>query len=381
MAKINVISPYFINVAATNLTSAKLEIIIYDGVANTSWAGSPQYTLTSTAINAKLTFEISELIKDYILAEFNGDYPTLNTSLTEATTRYVDYRITKSISGVAQTPDTPIYANKAFYGYGYFEDGPNPQFDQGYLQSNTTILKPDDAPARIAIDPTNITSVAFLHKGQQTYSFTPSGTYKIEDNIIYISNAAAAVDGYKDRVLLSSGTYEESLCINNFLKEFSVDTTDTIYVSGVEGVTAIKVNSISECKHTPYKLTFINKFGAYQNLWMFKRTNKTLTTSEEKFKKNIISDGSYATYNHQRLVLTKNGQESLVLNSGYYPESNNELFKQMLLSEKVWLEYEDKTLPVNIKSSNIAFKTNLNDKLIDYTVELDFAYETINNIR
>ena len=36
MAKINVRSPYFINVSATNLTSAKLELYIYTGTASGS---------------------------------------------------------------------------------------------------------------------------------------------------------------------------------------------------------------------------------------------------------------------------------------------------------------------------------------------------------
>ena len=95
----------------------KLEIIICCQVgANSSWGGSPQYMLISTAINAKVTFEISELIKDYIPTEFNGTYPLLLGTTEENTTIYVDYRITKSISGVVQTPDTPSYAKEPFMG-------------------------------------------------------------------------------------------------------------------------------------------------------------------------------------------------------------------------------------------------------------------------
>ena len=66
MAKINVRSPYFINVSASNLTSAKLELYIYTGTASSSWGGSVTYSLTSTAYNAKVSFEVSELIRDYL---------------------------------------------------------------------------------------------------------------------------------------------------------------------------------------------------------------------------------------------------------------------------------------------------------------------------
>ena len=172
-----------------------------------------------------------------------------------------------------------------------------------------------------------------------------------------------------------------SFCINEFLKSTSLYDVDEVYVDGTEGVTVIKVENIEECKYEPYKLTFINKFGAYQDLWMFKTSNLSISAKDESFKRNILSDGSYNTYKHQKTILYKNAVQKLVLNSGYYPESNNELFKQLVLSERVWIEYNDKTLPAYIQSNNLNFKTSLNDKLIEYQVELEFAYQTINNIR
>lgn len=381
MAKINVVSPYFINISSTNLTSVQLEIETYFGGANVSWQSSPQYTLTSTAVNEKVTFEISELIKDYILTNFKGTYPSSSDgTVDEATTINVDYRVTEYISGVAQTPVDTL-GERAFYGYGYFEDGANPQFAQGYLQSNTTILKLADSPIRIPVDNENMTSVAFFYNGEQTYSFTPSVGLKIEDQIRYLSNEVSGADSYRDRVLLDGGTYEDNSCIQDFLDEYEVYEVDTVYVSGTEGVSVINVQTVEECKYTPYKLTFINKFGAYQDLWMFKRSNLALATTEQRYKRNIISDGSYNTYEHQNIILTKNGKQSLTLNSGYYPESNNEVFKQLSLSEKVWIEYDYKTLPVIITSKSLGFKTSVNNKLIDYTIQVEFAYETINNVR
>ena len=61
--------------------------------------------------------------------------------------------------------------------------------------------------------------------------------------------------------------------------------------------------------------------------------------------------------------------------------SYNDVFKQMQLSEDNWIEINNKTLPINVSSSSLAFKTQLNDKVINYTIEIEFAYDTINNIR
>ena len=381
MSKINVRSPYFVNLSTTNLVSAKLEIRIYVGAAETTWLGSPQYTLTSTAINEKVNFEIAELIKDYIPAAFNGVYPSNADATEDYTTMYVDYRISETLVGPILSPPVDVLGLRAFYGYGYFEEGANPQLLQGYLQSNTTILKLHDAPIRIPVDNENTNSVAFLYKGQQVYSWLPSTGLKIQDQIVYVSNGVNGADSFEERVELDGGTFENNACIDQFEEDFELFPVDEVFVSGVEGLTIIKIDNIDECKYTPYKLTFINKFGAYQDIWMFKNSRLAMTTEKDKYKSNILNNGTYATYNAQVRLLSKNANQRLTLNSGYYPESNNEIFKQLFLSDKVWIEYKDKTLAVNIENNNIDYKTSLTDSLINYTIDVSFAFDTINNIR
>ena len=379
MAKINVRSPYFVNLATTNLTSAQIEIRIYKGIAETSWQGSPQYTLTSTAINAKVNFEIAELIKDYITAAFNGNYLGLTDS-GDDTTIYVDYRTTETLS-TGSPVVTDVLGLRGFYGYGFFEDGVNPQLLQGYLQSNTTILKPDDNALRVPVDNENTTSVAFLNKGEQIYVWTALSGLKIRDQIQYVSTASADVDNYRERVIDSGGTFEDNPCIQEFLRNETIYPVDEVIINAVEGVTVLNIENIEECKYTPYKLTFINKFGVYQDIWFFKNSQLALSTNEERYKSNILTNGTYHTYDPQIKLLTKNGKRSLTLNSGFYPESNNDVFEQLFLSEKVWIEYEQKTLGITIESKSFNYKTSITDGVINYTIDVSFAFDTINNIR
>jgi len=348
MAKLNVRSPYFINHTATNLTSAKLEIVIYFGVANTSF-GTPQYTLVSTAINEKVNFEVSELIKDYIDTEFDGAFPTFPVSLTEATTIFVDYRITETIVATP-TVLTPVYGNRAFYGYGYFEDGANPVLDNFVLQSNTRILKNTNATVTIPVDNTIATSLVWKYQGSPVSSISISAQTKIENQITYVTNT-----GNFNVDQAEIGTGQKSLTIN--------------------------IDSYEKCKYSPIKLTFINKFGAYQEIWMFANSILSMATNEERYKSNILTNGTYNTYDPQIKLLTKNANQTLKLNSDYYPESYNEVFRQLFLSEKVWIDYEGQTLGVNIESKQITYKTSLTDSLINYTIDVSFAFDTINNIR
>ena len=145
--------------------------------------------------------------------------------------------------------------------------------------------------------------------------------------------------------------------------------------------TVIGVNNVCEPKYTPYKLTFINKYGVLEDLWFFKNSKLSLETKEESYRSNIVSSGSYSINNHQYRTLYKEGKESLTINSGFYPESHNEAFKQLLLSEQVWINYKGQTLPIRIKDSSISFQDKLTEKNINYTMNIEFAFDKINNVR
>ena len=370
MSKINVRSPYYINISAGGLVSATLKLRIYEGNSSTSISGF-QYELTSTAINNSVTFEISELVRDYIENTFDGDYTNSAKWL-----RY-EYFYILGTGGGGGNGDAAI-----FDGYGYFSEGANPQNTQTVLQSNKTIYKYSDAPLRLPVHITTSTEFTFLQNGSSIYNTTLDPSTNSNDIIRYVSSeSAAGVDSWQDRVVLDGGTIESLDCVKDFLEDVDLYGVDTIYVDNGTTVEVYNVENIEECLDTPYKLTFVNKFGALQDLWFFKRSTLSMNTSQQTYKSNLVVDGSYSINKHQKSILTKQGNESLTLNSGFYSEDNNEVFKQLFLSEQVWIDYDSETLPVNITSSNLVHKTRLKDKLISYEISLEFSNDTINNIR
>ena len=370
MSKINSRSPYYINITATNLTQVDMELYVYTGTQTTDRGN--KFILTSFAITENVTFEIGEIVRDYLLQTFDGDYETLNV--------WVDYRTKNYISGVAGS-FTSYTQLTGFDGYGYYEDEANPQNDSGLLQTNTKIVKLDDAPAVIPVDTSKTTQVTYELNGELVYTFAVSSSVYSNRQIKYVTNGINGADEYEDRVIQDGGTFEDSVCLQEFVNDFTLFDFDTIYVDTTDGVIKLTVENIEECKYQPYKVTFVNKFGALQDIWFFKRTNTVLATKKEDFKRNIIVNGAYDRSRHQQKILTKNGTEKLTLNTGFYPEEYNEVFKEMQLSEDCWIEIDSKTLPLNVSSSSLNYKTHLNDKLINYTIEVDFAFDTINNIR
>ena len=374
MSKVNARSPYYINFTNTNLVKVDLELYVYTGVQDngSNNTRANKFTLTSSAVEQNATFEIGEIVRDYLLHTFDGDYATEIV--------WVDYRYKIELTNQSLAWSSFVQL-KGFDGYGFFEDGANPQNNTGLLQSNTKIVKLDDAPATIPVDTSTTTQVTYELNGDVVYTKAVSSTTSSTTQIEYVTNGVNGSDEFEDRVIQDGGTFEGSSCLDAFSDEFTLFDFDTIYVDTTSGVTKLTVDNVTECKYEPYKITFVNKFGALQDIWFFKRTNETLTTKQEKFKRNTVVAGSYDISRHQDKTLTKNGKEKLTLNTGYYPEVYNEIFKQMQLSEDCWIEIESQTLPIQVTSSSFAYKTQLDDKIINYTIEIEFAFNTINNVR
>ena len=148
----------------------------------------------------------------------------------------------------------------------------------------------------------------------------------------------------------------------------------------------VDVVTLDECKYEPKKVSFINRWGALQDLWFFKKSVESMNVEKESYKSNILGyDGTYSTSNHVNRDFNVVGKESVTLSSGFLDEEYNKVFKEMMLSEKVWItnvtESGEQVLPINVKTGEITYKTSLNDKLVQYTIQFDKSFDTVNNIR
>ena len=377
MSKINVRSPYFINISDSGLASVELKLYIYSGVKN-SRPSDATYTLNADAVlggtgTNNASFEVAELVRDYISNTFNDTYSSSNLWVDYTTQQTELSGTTGSVSAFTQLT--------AFDGYGYFEEGANPQNTQTILQSNKTIYKYSDEPLRLPVHITTSTEFTFLQDGTSIYNTTLSTSTSSTSIIRYVSSETTGIQSWQDRVEADSGTIESLDCVKDHLGDVDLYGVDTIYVNDGNTVEVYKVENIEECKYNPYKVTFVNKFGALQDLWFFKRANLSLSTKNEEYTANTMSNGSYSINRASKTIFNKTGTEMLKLNTGFYPESYNEIFRQLSLSEEVWIKYEGQTLPIIVKTSSLNYKTSINDKLINYTMDVEFAFNKINNIR
>jgi len=329
-----------------------------------------------------VVFELSELARDFMETEYNN-YAT-DTLWIDA-----DITIYDSSGTIVQvnSQDTNTSSFLGIDGYGYFEDGTNPRSVQYttpmVLQHNTTVYYNDGADIKIPIYAEAETVTATLTStagadinwdnaddfwdtydvtwgsGQTPVVITDNGNTNQKIQYLIITDSEDLIDG--DYVTISSNNASYS---------------DVV----------ITLRKVCEPKYTPLNIIFYNKFGALQNLWFFKKSMTNINITSEQFKNNILdiensgSTPSYALSKHQEKKFMANGKESITVNSGFYSEDHNEVVREMLLAEQVWIFDGTNTLPINLKSNTLQFKKSVNDKLISYTLSFDYAYNKINNI-
>ena len=324
------------------LKRVEVDLYIWDGL-ETEQPTIPQYTIAKSRItgNDNITLEIGELVRDYINISFNNDYNSIS--------RYV-----RAVVNSFDDADEPFQTNPitstyiALDGYGYFEEGANPELSRNALISADNIYLPENTAGNFPIFAEGVGKVII---DSNTTQITDNGNTNQKVQYITIPANSSTILVY--------------------------DTDDSTLRK------TITVTNICEPKFTPYKITFVNKFGVFENMFAFKKSSEVSNVTDELFKRNIVTNASsnYNTYDNQKSRMNVNAQTSLTLNTGFIKEDMNQTIEELFYSENVYIRYEDKTLAVIPTSKSLQYKTVLNDKLINYTVQFDFAFDRINNVR
>lgn len=375
--KINVRSPYLIKIesASPALGYVDFELRIWSG--NESPVPTPaSYTFTKSVIgtNDYVTFEIADYIRDYISTEY-GDIDR-STSAVWVEWSYIRYEADDSpIDTSAQTVQ-----KLAVDGYGFFEDGINPEIRSGLMQDNTDVYYNDGDDIIIPVFSEVVESVEFPVGDVPTILWDQYNAYWENASAVWESGGTA--QGISDST--DSDYKIMYVRITDTADLPDIQQLNIVHRTGEGSDEVVYLRKVCEPKYSPFKAVFYNKYGAMQELTFFKRSDTTLTVSSDRFKRNIVDFTSSPTYNtayHQVKSFNVNGKEQITLNTGFIVEEFNGLIKQLMLAEEVWLDDGTQVLPVLPVTNSLQMKQNVNDKLINYTLSFEYAYDKINNIR
>ena len=378
---INTRSPYFTNSPSLGAaTYATCRIYIYTGDKNQAAPTIPNYTIKKniSSPNTFATFEVAELIRDFIDVNFDGTYSSANQGAVWVLIINDTFNDTTSLESQERV--------LSLDSFSYFED-PNFNIDNtSAMISNNIIYHLKGDVFRIPINTLNNPTLTFTKENVTVATESYISSDLSDEQIKYANGAEFNIFDYETYVSANFAIFENSTCLQGFFNQFLASDFDKIQITDDNGTSFVNVKMIDECKYEPKKITFINKFGALQDMYFFKKSVEKMTLKKETYKANTVTSGNtYSIHNHVIRDFNIVGKESITLSSGFLTEEYNEVFKQLLLSEKVWvtnyINGVEQVLPLNIKTSNITYKTSLNDKLVEYTFDFDNSFDTINNIR
>jgi hypothetical protein len=327
------------------LEKVDLKLYVYSGTSGNFSNGDLKYEISKDRISTRnnIVLEIGQLVNDYLVTSFDNDYIS-NTVWVSAVVDYYD----STTQAIYESNGTQTFTYLAFDGYGDFEEEINPSLSTDLLQTSLNMYLPEGTAGKLPIFSEGVGKIII---DSVTTEITDSGNSNQKIQYLTIPANSNSIDIY--------------------------DTDDITLLK------TVTVNNVCEPKFTPHKVTFVNKLGAYQDIYFFKKTTESFNVQDETYKRNTIDTNTltYGTNEGQKQRYNVNGSTKITLNTGYVKEDFNSALEELFLSENAWIRWEGKTLPVIISSKDMTLKNVLNDKLIDYTVGFEFAFNKINNVR
>ena len=419
-------SPLYVTWSGTSVTSiqsVELEIYIWTG-ARASRPASPHITINRTTgfgSNTTHTTDISSLIAD----QLNTTIAKLfnNNILSEQNGRVawvqIDYS-TSYNSGSTDSGSSDIF--QVIEGYSYFDEGANYSYSQTILSptsdQNTYEYNVEMMPIyvgeygegldiiysyedRVLADGGIIESLSCANIGWATMRILLDDgnkyDYVVPETIVYTGDQA------EDRIkLFPSGVAN----LKNWLvaqgSSLDVVNSDWYKIQLLDTFENViderKFYPTCEIKYEPIQLAYISKYGTWNYATFFKRSEETIDVTSQQYRTitGNVQNGAYryGLHNPMYKKYNTNGKRRLTINSGFVAEEFKEVMEQILLSEYVLVVADSTvtkdgstytytanngTIAANVSTNSLVKKKSVNDKLIDYTLDLEYAFDEINS--
>jgi hypothetical protein len=142
----------------------------------------------------------------------------------------------------------------------------------------------------------------------------------------------------------------------------------------------IKYELTCNQKYPNVRIKWKNRFGQfdYYNFNMVSR--QSFSTEKRTYQPQLGSWGgrtlSYNREDSQTQNYIVDSKQGLSVNSWFLPESYNDIFKQLMVSDEIYWVYDEPNnyvKPLTITTSNVVFKTGVVDHLIQYQFDFEIG--------
>lgn len=350
MSRIFCRSPFYVSVAGTANDDTSVELRIWNGTG--SAPTDPTYTLSKPIPSTLITscnYNISPYVREYISHDSFLNIYNINNQSTP-TNEWCNVQVKTFLNGVLDATTT----YKAYDGWGLYAQDYNYDLGFALLREGTYYYHYDSAATlstdtlkragSITFEATNTYDVHYTNLVSGATFTVNLSTTKVQD--IYRVYPAYMADGNK--VELRDGT-------NTVLK--------TYYFRPIE-----------ECRYEPVVVDYINQYGGWSRTFMFKASRESMDVVNTDY--HLMQDVNYDILKGQFAVFNANGKEYIACNTGWVDEGYNDELRELMLSERILVNNK----PAKIRTKNISYNKHINDKLINYSIEFDYANYVINNV-
>ena len=362
----------------STLRNITLEIYVWAG-SRSSRPSTADYTLYRDVFaSTDVSFDIAPMVREEIGAVY--DTNQTRTSPTGEKNNnivwvQVDYDIEYLDENIIvhDTGSTDIFP--ASNGYHLFSEGTNFEFPSAYLNNTSTVYVQDNGYEMMPLFQGKyanevIENVIYRIGGANTYSFDITGYYadlQPEDRILRIPIGELSLNNWLTSDGYTGSSSERPINIDKWVLQLATSTTiyDTITV-------------IKECepKYTINTIQYINRYGTWDFIHFYKASQDNFSVTSERFRKSIGTSSSsgftYDTTDNIYQQFNTNGKVTTTLNTGWVTEDYREAIKDLMMSEKILLN----GLPVNVVTNSVTLQKSINDRTINYTIEVEEAYDT-----
>tara|TARA_R110000796_G_scaffold91831_2_gene196011 strand:- start:1590 stop:2132 length:543 start_codon:yes stop_codon:yes gene_type:complete len=165
--------------------------------------------------------------------------------------------------------------------------------------------------------------------------------------------------------------------LNNF--EIFAITGSTNYTGTNKMNENIHFDYVCDTKYDNIRVKWKNRFGGFDYYNFNLVSKESMSTARQRYQPQIGSWNSrglsYEQYESSTQNYIVDSKQNLSVNSNYVPESYNDIFKELMVSDEVyWVQsYSDtdgeQLMPLAVQTSNFSIKTNKVDKLIQYSFD------------
>lgn len=354
-------SPYIIEINESGQTGSKIELFLWN---TGSQPTNPQYTLSKLipASNKPETYyNISPYVREYFTFTKWQNATGLTYDIDTSDNYIVQYAVKryKAVSGVYSLIDT--LTGTFSDGYGYYEEGYNPSAPSVLLDEGTYFYNYD----------------ADISTAQNNGVW---GSFDVQMNIGNSIKYTDLSDG-------STITYvSASEGVKSFARVYLTYAPNGNKVEFIVGGTTRWTGYFKpQCEHKyqPVTVDFINRYGSWSRIFFQKAKRRSIQVKANEYKFNPKELPWTPQDIRQSQEFNINGKESIKLNTGWVNDGYAEVLQQLMFSEKILIcDYENNQdyAPVKVKTKSLEKQTGLNNGMMNYTLDFEFAYDMINNV-